>query len=303
MGENCEPIDKQKVDDILEQYKTLNRSEQIYLLLQVGGCSKPTGLELQKTIAWLRANFLEDYAVAIPKEDVYFLYTSQALRDGLKPVSTADFGKLVRQVFPEVKARRLGQRGSSKYCYANIRRKTVPDEPELPEIPPLETEKYEEKILAWGTRAFGVPVTSLEEFSQVMACCQGFARPLKQTSSRSPTPTTSIATPARSNSTDDPELVKLEQTMPHLRQLLCSGQQSFVPVQSHKRRHVSAFPSSSTLPPPPLRSASVPVGENYSTDSGFGSEGSTPRNPMLSSTADVFQPEEEIDLFGELFGY
>ena len=64
--------------------------------------SKPTGLELQKTIAWLRANFLEDYAVAIPKEDVYFLYTTQALRDGLKPVSTADFGKLVRQVFPEV---------------------------------------------------------------------------------------------------------------------------------------------------------------------------------------------------------
>ena len=69
------------------------------IILRLFICSsKPTGLELQKTIAWLRANFQEDYAVAIPKEDVYFLYTSQALRDGLKPVSTADFGKLVRQV-------------------------------------------------------------------------------------------------------------------------------------------------------------------------------------------------------------
>ncbi len=37
MGENCEPIDKLKVDDILEQYKGLNRNEQIYLLLQIGG--------------------------------------------------------------------------------------------------------------------------------------------------------------------------------------------------------------------------------------------------------------------------
>jgi len=73
---------------------------------------------------WLQQNFTYDPEVAIPKEEIYSLYSNSVKKDK-KPISTADFGKLMRQVFPQVKARRLGQRGHSKYCYANIKKVKV----------------------------------------------------------------------------------------------------------------------------------------------------------------------------------
>lgn len=34
---------------------------------------------------------------------------------GCRPLSTANFGKIIREIFPNIKARRLGGRGQSKY--------------------------------------------------------------------------------------------------------------------------------------------------------------------------------------------
>ncbi|GFW62273.1 DNA-binding protein RFX7 [Trichonephila clavipes] len=45
----------------------------------------------------------------------------------------ADFGKVMKQIFPTVKPRRLGTRGNSRYCYSGLRKisklkvPTVPD--------------------------------------------------------------------------------------------------------------------------------------------------------------------------------
>lgn len=36
---------------------------------------------------------------------------------GYNPLSAADFGKIMKNVFPNMKARRLGMRGKSKYPY------------------------------------------------------------------------------------------------------------------------------------------------------------------------------------------
>uniref|UniRef100_A0A4W2H806 Regulatory factor X5 n=1 Tax=Bos indicus x Bos taurus TaxID=30522 RepID=A0A4W2H806_BOBOX len=49
-----------------------------------------------------------------------------------RPLSTANFGKIIREIFPDIKARRLGGRGQSKYCYSGIRRKTLVSMPPLP---------------------------------------------------------------------------------------------------------------------------------------------------------------------------
>ncbi|KAL2771788.1 DNA-binding protein RFX5 isoform 2 [Daubentonia madagascariensis] len=49
-----------------------------------------------------------------------------------RPLSTANFGKIIREIFPDIKARRLGGRGQSKYCYSGIRRKTLVSMPTLP---------------------------------------------------------------------------------------------------------------------------------------------------------------------------
>lgn len=55
-------------------------------------------------------------------------------REGMKPLSTADFGKVMKQIFPSLRPRRLGTRGNSRYCYAAMRKTTKLDCPLLPNL-------------------------------------------------------------------------------------------------------------------------------------------------------------------------
>lgn len=52
----------------------------------------------------------------------------------IKPLSTADFGKVMKQVFPGIRPRRLGTRGHSRYCYAAMRKATKLEPPKLPDL-------------------------------------------------------------------------------------------------------------------------------------------------------------------------
>lgn len=52
----------------------------------------------------------------------------------MKPLSTADFGKVMKQVYPRVRPRRLGTRGNSRYCYAGMRKRVKLHTPTLPAI-------------------------------------------------------------------------------------------------------------------------------------------------------------------------
>ena len=72
-------------------------------------------------------------------------------------------------VIVKVKPRRLGQRGSSRYCYANIRKKSCPDVPTLPTIDSSpERCSTSSKILNWANKTFSQNFQSLDEFSNVM---------------------------------------------------------------------------------------------------------------------------------------
>ena len=53
--------------------------------------------------------------------------------NSLKPLSTADFGKVMKQVYPQVRPRRLGTRGNSRYCYAGLKKRLKLEEPSTPE--------------------------------------------------------------------------------------------------------------------------------------------------------------------------
>lgn len=53
--------------------------------------------------------------------------------NGLKALSTADFGKVMKQVYPQVRPRRLGTRGNSRYCYAGLRKKVKLEMPYTPD--------------------------------------------------------------------------------------------------------------------------------------------------------------------------
>lgn len=58
----------------------------------------------------------------LPKHEVYDEYRAHCESvNAVRVLSAPDFGKIIKCVFPNVKARRLGTRGNSKYpfCYQN----------------------------------------------------------------------------------------------------------------------------------------------------------------------------------------
>ncbi|KND04216.1 uncharacterized protein SPPG_01648 [Spizellomyces punctatus DAOM BR117] len=70
---------------------------------------------------WLMENYEPCDGISIPRQNLYDHYCSYCLEHRIDPVNSASFGKLIRTVFPDIKTRRLGTRGKSKYHYCNIR--------------------------------------------------------------------------------------------------------------------------------------------------------------------------------------
>ncbi|KAI9089989.1 RFX DNA-binding domain-containing protein [Phlyctochytrium arcticum] len=70
---------------------------------------------------WLMENYEQCEGISIPRQNLYDHYCSYCLEHRIDPVNSASFGKLIRTVFPDIKTRRLGTRGKSKYHYCGIR--------------------------------------------------------------------------------------------------------------------------------------------------------------------------------------
>lgn len=137
---------KQQILQILDKVSLLKPPERLLLYLRMPGGTpetdplrqpqNPLGTrsEINHTINWVRSHLEHDPKVSIPKQDVYNDYLSYCERVNIKPLSTADFGKVMKQVFPEIRPRRLGTRGHSRYCYAAMRKATKLDPPRLPDL-------------------------------------------------------------------------------------------------------------------------------------------------------------------------
>ncbi|KAH8310602.1 hypothetical protein KR044_002085, partial [Drosophila immigrans] len=137
---------KLQIAQILESVSGLKPVEKLLLYLRLPGESadtdplrqpqNPLGTrsEINHTINWVRSHLEHDAQVSIPKQDVYNDYIAYCERLSIKPLSTADFGKVMKQVFPGVRPRRLGTRGNSRYCYAAMRKTTKLTPPQLPPL-------------------------------------------------------------------------------------------------------------------------------------------------------------------------
>uniref|UniRef100_A0A3P8WVI3 Regulatory factor X, 5 n=1 Tax=Cynoglossus semilaevis TaxID=244447 RepID=A0A3P8WVI3_CYNSE len=89
-----------------------------------------TGYQLHPC-TWIRSHLEEHSDTCLPKQDVYETYKyCENLQH--RPLSAANFGKIIRDIFPNIKARRLG--AAHTYCYSGIRRKTVLNMPLLPNL-------------------------------------------------------------------------------------------------------------------------------------------------------------------------
>lgn len=72
-------------------------------------------------MVWVQNLCEAEPAAVVPRNRVYARYVQLCANNNLHPLTPASFGKLVRIVFPNLKTRRLGMRGKSKYHYCGMR--------------------------------------------------------------------------------------------------------------------------------------------------------------------------------------
>ncbi|XP_059574630.1 DNA-binding protein RFX5 isoform X2 [Alligator mississippiensis] len=143
-----------KVDSILQDVQKFSDNDKLYLYLQLPSgpsSGEKSSLDLNSlntaehmhACNWIRNHLEEHTDTCLPKQDVYDAYKRYCDNLCCRPLSAANFGKIIREIFPHIKARRLGGRGQSKYCYSGIRRKTVVSMPPLPSLDLKVTETLE----------------------------------------------------------------------------------------------------------------------------------------------------------------
>ncbi|CAG4922964.1 unnamed protein product [Colias eurytheme] len=175
---------RQRVSQLLEAVEALTGAERLLLYLRL-----PTGVpphdplkqpvnplgsraELQQTVTWIQTHLEVDPDVSLPKQDVYDEYIAHCMSCNMKPLSTADFGKVMKQVYPTVRPRRLGTRGNSRYCYAGLRKKVKLEVPQLPDLGESSKEVHvasretERIICDWAETKLGVKFSSISELSR-----------------------------------------------------------------------------------------------------------------------------------------
>ncbi|XP_026764223.2 uncharacterized protein LOC113522659 [Galleria mellonella] len=175
---------RQRVAQLLEAVEALSGAEKLLLYLRL-----PTGVpphdplkqpinplgsraELQQTVTWIQTHLEVDPDVSLPKQDVYDEYIAHCMSSNMKPLSTADFGKVMKQVYPSVRPRRLGTRGNSRYCYAGLRKKIKLEVPQLPDLGDSSKEinvtlKETERIVCeWAETKLGIKFSNLTELSR-----------------------------------------------------------------------------------------------------------------------------------------
>ncbi|GJQ76728.1 hypothetical protein Trydic_g15573 [Trypoxylus dichotomus] len=138
---------KIKIENILNEVNTLIPIEKLLLYLKLPTESannvdplrqplNPLGsrTEITQTIMWIKTHLEEDSEISLQKKGVYDEYFAYCEKKNIKPLSTADFGKVMKQVYPRVRPRRLGTRGNSQYCYSGLRKRIKLAIPFLPDV-------------------------------------------------------------------------------------------------------------------------------------------------------------------------
>eukprot|EP01135_Chromosphaera_perkinsii_P002516 Nk52_evm32s224 gene=Nk52_evmTU32s224 len=74
-----------------------------------------------ETLRWILDNYEENQGHSLPRCQLFELYQEYCKERGnITPLNPASFGKMIKAAFPDIKTRRLGTRGQSKYHYFGI---------------------------------------------------------------------------------------------------------------------------------------------------------------------------------------
>ncbi|XP_065304498.2 mucin-5AC [Dermacentor albipictus] len=142
---------RKKVATLIEDVGQLTDIEKLYLYVQLptgtpvdadplkqkssgNPLGKKADAEVAQTYTWIQSHLEEDPETSLPKQEVYEEYRSFFEKNKIEPLCAADFGKVMKHVFPSVRPRRLGTRGNSRYCYSGLRKKCEMRSPTLPDL-------------------------------------------------------------------------------------------------------------------------------------------------------------------------
>ncbi|XP_041837452.1 DNA-binding protein RFX7-like isoform X2 [Melanotaenia boesemani] len=154
----CKSV-QSKVENILQDIEKFSDVEKLYLYLKLpSGPSSSTDKSDQSALSssrtqqmhafsWIRDHLEEYPETSLPKQEVYDEYKSFCDNLNYHPLSAADFGKMMKNVFPNMKARRLGMRGKSKYCYSGLRKRPYVHMPSLPTLDLHKTDGHQCEVL------------------------------------------------------------------------------------------------------------------------------------------------------------
>ncbi|XP_050397776.2 mucin-4 [Patella vulgata] len=187
---------KDRISNILGEVSQLSDVEKLllYLKLPTGSATEEVlrqtpnsflhssnRVEQAQAFTWIRSHLEEDGEICVPKHEVYDDYKEYCDSHDRKFLCPADFGKVMKCVFPNVKARRLGQRGQSRYCYSGLRKKLEVQPPSLPELEvssrKIKDEGSEEDelflascqlVCEWAQKLLGSHFNSLGELSEYL---------------------------------------------------------------------------------------------------------------------------------------
>ncbi|KAI8503151.1 RFX DNA-binding domain [Branchiostoma belcheri] len=139
-----------KISAIVEDVSSFSDLEKLllYLKLPTGGARKheefkpqnaqPSSMasrvEQTNALHWIRSHLEIHPDTSLPKQDVFDEYKTYCDNMKYRNLSPADFGKMMKMAFPNLKARRLGTRGNSKYCYGGLRKKSELQPPSFPSL-------------------------------------------------------------------------------------------------------------------------------------------------------------------------
>ncbi|KAG1680217.1 DNA-binding protein Rfx5 [Nymphon striatum] len=128
----------QKVTEILNKVLQLSNTEKLllYLKLPTGNSEVPLKINpnyplgnrthVTQAFTWIRTHLDEDNEVSLQKDEVYHSYKAYCSLHSIKVLSQADFGKAIKQVFPNVKPRRLGMQNENVFSGLNWTSKGIP---------------------------------------------------------------------------------------------------------------------------------------------------------------------------------
>ncbi|XP_056463678.1 DNA-binding protein RFX7-like [Gadus chalcogrammus] len=167
-----------KVDTMLQDVDKFTDIEKLYLYLKLPTGSSVTTDKSEQALAtssrtqqthafhWIRSHLEEHPETSLPKQEVYDEYKSYCDNLNYHPLSAADFGKMMKNVFPNMKARRLGMRGKSKYCYSGLRKRALVS---MPSLPTLDLHKTGNSLQFEALDSPG-PISNIKEEVRYAAC-------------------------------------------------------------------------------------------------------------------------------------